>query len=175
MNVCGHTRERFRGIKFCVLRALCLRSRPPAYRIEKPQNSQNWREKYRHKIDKSFLAYFSQMFTLRFFTLVGVFVGSNFAFCVLYTCLIVRNTLSTAGSSMTSSERPFAQPLLKKEESPPVLRGETSGNALEASNALNYRAWRIPRFRGLSGISPESRPESPSRTLAVWPARADSG
>ena len=41
---------------------------------------------------------------------------------------------------MSSSERPSPEPLLKKEASPAVLGGDHSGNALEASNALNYRA-----------------------------------
>ena len=71
---------------------------------------------------------------------------------------------------MSSSERPSPEPLLKKEASPAVLGGATSGNALEASNALNCRAWGIPTvlsreipgkvlrafpvsFRNLSGIS----------------------
>ena len=36
------------------------------------------------------------------------------------------------------------EPLLQKEASPAVLGGGNSGNALEASNALNYRAWGIP-------------------------------
>ena len=45
---------------------------------------------------------------------------------------------------MTSSERPSPEPLLKKEACPAVLGGgDNSGNALEASNALNYRAWGI--------------------------------
>ena len=35
----------------------------------------------------------------------------------------LRNTLSTAGNSMTSSERPSPEPLLKKEASPAVLEG----------------------------------------------------
>ena len=49
---------------------------------------------------------------------------------------------------MTSSERPSPEPLLKKEASPAVLGGrENSGNALEALNALNYRAWGIPAFQ----------------------------
>ena len=57
----------------------------------------------------------------------------------------IRNALSTAGNSMTGSERPFPEPLLKKEASPAVRGGgENSGNALEPSNALNYRAWGIP-------------------------------
>ena len=82
----------------------------------------------------------------------------------------IRNTPSTAGNSMTGSERPSPEPILKKEASPAVLGGENSGNALEASNALNYRVWGIPAvlpreipgnalrafpgsFRNFSGIS----------------------
>ena len=54
---------------------------------------------------------------------------------------------------MTGSERPSPEPLLKKEASPAVLGGgENSGNALEPSNALNYRAW-------LGGSQPYSRGE----------------
>ena len=77
---------------------------------------------------------------------------------------------------MTSSERPSPEPFLKKEASPAVLGGEKSGNALDASNALNDRVWGIPAvlsrgipgnalraFLGLSGIFPEFLPESPSR------------
>ena len=45
---------------------------------------------------------------------------------------------------MTGSERPSPEPDLKKEASPAVLGGENSGNALEASNVLNYRVWGIP-------------------------------
>ena len=46
---------------------------------------------------------------------------------------------------MTSSERPSPEPILNKEASPSRTgRGENSGNALEASNALNYRVWGIP-------------------------------
>ena len=81
------------------------------------------------------------------------------------------NALSTAGNSMTSSERPSPEPILKKEASPAVPGGrENSGNALDASNALNYRVWGIPAvlsteipgnalravpvsFRNFSGIS----------------------
>ena len=57
----------------------------------------------------------------------------------------IRNTLRTAGNSMTSSERPSPEPILKK-EAPPAVLGErdNSGNALEAANALNYRVWGIP-------------------------------
>ena len=38
-------------------------------------------------------------------------------------CQHVINTLIAAGHSMTSSERPSPEPLLKKEASPAVLRG----------------------------------------------------
>ena len=57
---------------------------------------------------------------------------------------IFRNTPSTAGNSMTSSERPSPEPLLKKRPPQPYRGGDNSGNALEASNAFNYRAWGIP-------------------------------
>ena len=76
-------------------------------------------------------------------------------------------TPSTAGNSMAGSERPSPEPLLKKRGVPSRTGGgENSGNALEASNALNERVWGIPaelstgipgnalRARlGLSGIS----------------------
>ena len=49
--------------------------------------------------------------------------------------------------------------------------GENSGNALEPSNALNYRAWGIPAVlsRGIPGntLRAEFPPESPSRTEGV--------
>ena len=49
-----------------------------------------------------------------------------------------RNTPSTAGNSMISSERP--EPILKKRGVPSRTGGERiPGNALEASNALNYK------------------------------------
>ena len=77
---------------------------------------------------------------------------------------------STAGNSMTSSERPSPEPLPKKEAPPAVLGGDSSGNELEASNALFYRVWGMPAvlstgipgnalrafpgsFRNVSGIS----------------------
>ena len=57
---------------------------------------------------------------------------------------------------MSSSERPSPEPLLKEEASPAVLRGrQYSGNALEASNALNYRVWGDPS-RTLEGNSRKS-------------------
>ena len=86
----------------------------------------------------------------------------------------IRNTRSTAGNSMTDSERPSPEPLLRKEASPAVLGGreflKCSGAAVEPSNALNDRAWGIPAvlpreipgnalrafpgsFRNFSGIS----------------------
>ena len=45
---------------------------------------------------------------------------------------------------MTSSERPSPEPLLKKEASPAVLGGGSSGNALEASSASNDKVCGIP-------------------------------
>ena len=67
--------------------------------------------------------------------------------------MLRRDTPSTAGNSMTGSERPSLEPLLKKEASQPHWRGQNSGNALEASNALNYRVWGIPAVlpRGIPG------------------------
>ena len=75
---------------------------------------------------------------------------------------LIRNTPSTAGNSMTSSERPSPEPIPKKEASPAVLGGENSGNALEASNALNYRVWGIPAVlsRGIPGNALRAFPGS---------------
>ena len=73
------------------------------------------------------------------------------------------NTPSTAGNSMTGSERPSPEPLLKKEASPAVLGGgENSGNALEPSNALNCRVWGIPAVlsRGIPGNALRAFPGS---------------
>ena len=81
--------------------------------------------------------------------------------------MVLRNTPSTAGNSMTSSERPSPEP---KRRPQPYWGGDNYGNALEASNALNYRVWGIPAvlsreipgnalrafpgsFRNFSGIS----------------------
>ena len=64
---------------------------------------------------------------------------------------------------MTGSERSCPEPLLKKEASPAVLGGaEISGNALEASNALNYRVWAIPAvlLRGIPGNALRAFPGS---------------
>ena len=89
------------------------------------------------------------------------------------------NTLSTAGNSMTSSERPSLEPLLKKRGAPSRIGGgrENSGNALEASNALNDRVRGNPsrtlegnsrkRPESVSGVFPEFLPESPSHTGGV--------
>ena len=75
--------------------------------------------------------------------------------------LHVRNALSTAGNSMSSSERASLELILKKEASPAVLRGENSEDALEASNALNYRVWEIPAalWRGISGNALRAFPD----------------
>ena len=78
----------------------------------------------------------------------------------LSTCF--RNTLSTARNSMTSSERPSPEPLLKKESLPqPYWARENSGNALEASNALNDRVWGIPAVlaRKIAGNALRAFPE----------------
>ena len=83
---------------------------------------------------------------------------------------------------MTSSERPSPEPILKKRSVPSRTRGENSGNALEASNALNYRVSGIPAvlsreipgialrafpgsFRNFSGIFFRKVPA----VLGVWP------
>ena len=92
-----------------------------------------------------------------------------------------RNTLSTAGNSMTSSERPSPEPLLKKEAPPAVLGGEIILEMLWKSQMPSIIGFggsqphsrrEFPetlreRFRGLSGILPEFLPESPSRTGGV--------
>ena len=96
----------------------------------------------------------------------------------------VRNTPSTAGNSMTSSERPSPEPLLKKEASQAVLGGENILETLwKPSNALNYRVWGIPAvlsreipgnalrafpgsFRNFSGIS-----SGKSQPQGVWPTQ----
>ena len=64
---------------------------------------------------------------------------------VLEHTSLSRSTPSTAGNSMTGSERPSPEPLLKKRGVPSRTGGgDNSGNALEASNALNYGVWGIP-------------------------------
>ena len=78
---------------------------------------------------------------------------------------------------MTGSGRPSPEPLLKKAAPPAVLGGDNSGNALEASNALNYRVWGIPAvlstgipgnaLRAFPGSFPEFLLESASRTGGV--------
>ena len=75
---------------------------------------------------------------------------------------------------MTSSERPSLEPILKKEASPAELRGENSGNALEASNALNYRIWGVPTVlsrrnsQGVSGVFPEFSGISSGKSQSYW-------
>ena len=99
---------------------------------------------------------------------------------LFFLCLLwLRNTPSTAGNSMTSSERPAPEPILKKEASPAVLGGENSGNAVEASNALNYRVWGIPAVlsREIPGNALRAFPGSfrnffrkVPAVLGVWPS-----
>ena len=81
-----------------------------------------------------------------------------------------------------SSERASPEPILKREAFPAALGGENSGNALEASNALNYRVWGHPsrtlegnsrkRSESVSGVFPEFFQkffrEVPA-VLGVWP------
>ena len=77
----------------------------------------------------------------------------------------ISNALSTAGNSMTSTERPSPEPLLTKEKEKrpqPYWGRDNSGNALEALNALNYRAWGIPAVlsRGIPGNALRTFPGS---------------
>ena len=60
----------------------------------------------------------------------------------------VKTTLSTAGNLMASSERPFPEPLLKKEASQPRQFWKCSGGF---SNALNYSVCGVPAilWRGI--------------------------
>ena len=91
---------------------------------------------------------------------------------------MLRNTPSTAGNSMTGSERPSPEPLLKKKRPQPYWGGENSGNSLEASNALNYWAWGIPAvlsreipgkaLRALPGFLRNFFRKVPA-VLGVWP------
>ena len=70
----------------------------------------------------------------------------------------VRNVLSTAGKSMTSSETLSGT----TSEKGGVPSRTEAGNALEASNALNYGAWGIPAVlsRGNSGNALRAFPGS---------------
>ena len=52
---------------------------------------------------------------------------------------------------MTTSEGDSLDPHLKKEASPAVRGGETSGNALEASNSLRALRFADVLSRGISG------------------------
>ena len=64
---------------------------------------------------------------------------------------------------MSSSEGPSPEPLLKKEAFlSRTWGGKNSGNALEASNALNYRVWGIPAVlsRGIPGNALRAFPGS---------------
>ena len=95
----------------------------------------------------------------------------------------LRKTLSiVAGNSMTGSERPSPEPLLKSRGVPSRTGGEKSGNALEASNALNYWVWGIPAvlsraipgnalraFPGSFRIFSENFFRKAPTVLGVWP------
>ena len=91
-----------------------------------------------------------------------------------------RNTPSTAGNSMTGSERPSPEPLLKKKKR--GVPSRTGGERILETLRKPQMPWIIglgasqpysrgkfqetlwERFRGLSKIFPEFLPESPSRT-----------
>ena len=66
---------------------------------------------------------------------------------------------------MSSSERPSPEPILKKEASPAVLGEKNSGNALEASKALNYTTTII----GLGGSQPYSLRGISGNALRAFP------
>ena len=90
----------------------------------------------------------------------------------------LETTLSTAGNSMTSSERPSPEPILKKRGVPSRTGGERILETLwkpqmpwiiglgasQPYSAVEFQETLWERFRGLSGIFPEFLPESPSRT-----------
>ena len=63
---------------------------------------------------------------------------------------------------MTGSERPSGTTSEKRRRLQPYWEGENSGNALEASNTLNYRAWGIPAVlsRGIPGNALRAFPGS---------------
>ena len=89
----------------------------------------------------------------------GIVLGSWGVFLALS---IFRNTLSAAGNCMSSSERPSPEPIQKKKRPQPYWGGDNSGNALETSNALNYRVWGIPAVlsRGIPGNALRAFPGS---------------
>ena len=90
----------------------------------------------------------------------------------------IRNTLSTAGNSMTSSERPSPEPIPEKEAFQAVLRGgefwKCSGS-LKCLEVIGFggskpysRGGKTPKtlsFRTFSGISARKVPA----VLGVWP------
>ena len=84
------------------------------------------------------------------------------------------------GYSMTGSERPSPEPLLKKKCPQPYWGGDNSGNALEPPNAFNYRVWGIPAVlsRGIPGKALRAFPEffrnffrKVPAVLGVWPTK----
>ena len=99
-----------------------------------------------------------------------------------YTSPFFRNTLSTAGNCMTSSERPSPEQLLKKEASPAVLRGRElwkcsggfkclefpglGGSQPYSRGEFQEKLWEC--FRGLSGFFRNFLRKVPA-VLGVWP------
>ena len=84
---------------------------------------------------------------------------------------------------MTSSERPSPEPILKKEAPPAVLGGDNSGNALEASNALNHPSRTLEgnsrkSSESVSGVFPEffrNLFRKVPAVLGVWPKKLPQG
>ena len=89
--------------------------------------------------------------------LSNLYVGGPFnSLCGHFYVLFFRNTLSTAGNSMTSSEMPSSQPLLKKKGAPSRTEGE---RILEMqlgvlSRTLEGNFWK--NSESVSGIFPEN-------------------
>ena len=92
----------------------------------------------------------------------------------------VRNTPSTAGNSMASSERPSPEPILKKEASPAVLGGREFWKRSESLKCLESEGLGHPsrtlegnsrkRSEGVPGAFPEFFRKVPA-VLGVWPKR----
>ena len=78
---------------------------------------------------------------------------------------LFRNAPSTAGNSMTSSERPSPEPILKKEASPAVLGGREFWKRSESLKCLELEGLGHPsrtlegnsrkRSESVSGVFPE--------------------
>ena len=88
-----------------------------------------------------------------------------------------RNTPSTAGNSMTSSERPSPGPFLKKEASPAVLGGREFWKCSGSLKCLELYGFGHPsctpegtsrkRSESVSGVFPESG-HSSGKSQPYW-------